>query len=188
MTIQPEILKHIKSDVTPISFVWAQDSQGGIGYQGDLPWDLPGDMKFFKEVTWDEVVVMGRKTYESIPHPPLKNRVNMILTRNEDYQQPGALVFNNPELLLKTALSCKKPIHIIGGSSLFSIYQDKVNVLFCTRISHEFPADVFMPSIDLEQFKLVDSRQGVRDEHNKYDYVIETHIRKDILLNCEDES
>ena len=83
-----------------ITFIWAEDKNGLIGEAGSLPWSLPADMKFFKETTMNDVVVMGRKTYESIPKRPLKNRINIVLTKQLDYKADGAIVCHSKEDVL----------------------------------------------------------------------------------------
>ncbi len=78
-----------------LAYVYAEDENGLIGKGDRLPWSLPADVKFFKEVTMQGDVVMGRATYESIPNRPLKGRRNIVLTHNQDYEAPGAIVFNS---------------------------------------------------------------------------------------------
>lgn len=181
MTLKTKILDTIKPRVTPISYIWAQDERGGVGYQGELPWHLPGDMKFFKEMTWGDVVVMGRKTYESIPHPPLKNRENLILTHDPNYQANGAQVFHDPDKLLQKAKSYEKPIHIIGGATLFSMYKDAANLLICTRIATEFPADVFMPELPWSEFACVEKIDKKVSGTNQYAYSFEFYVKESAL-------
>ncbi|GAQ00316.1 dihydrofolate reductase [Companilactobacillus farciminis] len=85
-----------------ISFVWAEDKNHVIGVDGHLPWKLPNDMKRFKDVTTNHPIVMGRKTFESFPNGPLPKRLNIVISRNSDYQVPeGVVLISNREQLKK---------------------------------------------------------------------------------------
>ncbi len=83
-----------------ISFLWAEDQNGLIGKENDLPWRLPADFKYFKETTMGHPIVMGRKTYESIGKP-LPGRTNIILTRDKEFKAEGCLVFHSKDPLLQ---------------------------------------------------------------------------------------
>lgn len=97
-----------------ITFVWAEDENGLIGSKGDLPWHLPADMQFFKKVTLTGDVVMGRKTLESIPNPPLKNRENYVLTSKKSLDFKGGVICHSKEDVLEKTRHSKKPLHVIG--------------------------------------------------------------------------
>ena len=150
------------------TFVWAEDKNGLIGKEGTLPWNLPNEMKHFVEVTMDDVVVMGRKTYESIPNRPLKNRVNIVLTSNEDYEAPGAIVVHSKQAILDYVKDIEKPLHIIGGTTLFNLFIDEVDLLYRTVVEESFEGDTYMPEINYRYFRVVDSKEGVVDEKNIY--------------------
>lgn len=160
------------------TFVWAEDEKGLIGREGTLPWDLPNEMKYFVEVTTGDVVVMGRKTYESIPNRPLKNRVNIVLTRDEDYKAEGAIVCHSKEEILEVVKDIEKPIHIIGGTSLFDMFMDEVNVLYRTVVYETFEGDTYMPKIDYKYFRVVESKEGITDEENIYAHTFYLYERK----------
>lgn len=163
-----------------MTFVWAEDSNGLIGDAGDLPWKLPSDMKHFKEVTMNDVVVMGRKTYESIPNRPLKNRINILLTNNMDYQADGAVVCHNKEEVLTYIRDnhIEKPIHVIGGTSIFEMFKDEVNILYRTIIDEAFEGDTYMPAIDYKYFRVIDVIEGIVDEKNLYPHRFFVYERK----------
>lgn len=162
------------------TYVWAEDAEGLIGSQGDLPWKMPAEMQHFVDVTIGDIVVMGRKSYESIPHPPLSDRINIVLTRNEDYEAEGAIVCHNKEEVLAYLKDqeFKKPIHIIGGSTLFEIFMDEVDVLYRTVIHEVFDGDTYMPEIDYKQFDLVDQSEGKVDRENKYPHTYYLYEKK----------
>jgi dihydrofolate reductase len=111
-----------------------------IGRDGDLPWHLPGDLKHFKELTSGGTVVMGRKTYESIPERfrPLPNRRNIVLTRN-GFEDPGAEIEND----LRAALA--QDCFVIGGGSLYAQALPLADRLYLTEVDAEIAGDTFFP-------------------------------------------
>lgn len=161
-----------------ITFVWAEDENGTIGKDGQLPWTLPADMAFFKKVTLTGNVAMGRKTLESIPNPPLKNRKNFVMTRNESYSFPGVVVCNNKEELLEATKNEERPLHVIGGVSLFEEFLDDVDMLYRTVIHDTFEGDTVIPDIDYEQFELIEKEEGTVDEKNRYPHTFLIYKRK----------
>lgn len=164
------------------TYVWAEDETGLIGSKGKLPWNLPAEMQYFVEVTVGDVVVMGRKSYESIPNPPLRDRINIVLTRNTEYEAEGAVVCHNKEEILAylKEKEIKQPIHIIGGSALFELFMDDVAVLYRTVVHAVFEGDVYMPELPYEQFGLVDQAKGVVDEENEFAHTYYLYERKEL--------
>lgn len=160
------------------TFVWAEDKNGLIGKEGTLPWNLPNEMKHFVEVTMDDVVVMGRKTYESIPNRPLKNRVNIVLTSNEDYEAPGAIVVHSKQAIMDYVKDIEKPIHVIGGTTLFELFLEEVDVLYRTVVEEAFEGDTYMPEINYRYFRVVDSKEGIVDSKNIYSHHFFLYERK----------
>lgn len=161
-----------------ISFVWAEDKNHIIGKDGKLPWVLPNDMKRFKNVTTSHPIVMGRKTFESFPNGPLPNRLNIVLSRNKDYKLPDSVVLITDKKQLKEYVDPSDEVMVIGGSSIFKIFEDEVDRLYLTRIDHEFDGDTVMPNIDYEKFDLVEKKEGVMDDRNIYPYTFETYQKK----------
>ena len=154
--------------VTKLNLVVAVCENMGIGIEGRLPWRLKQDMAFFKKITLETVdkdkknmVVMGRKTWESIPSKfkPLANRINVVLSTRLTEAPPGALLAGS----LKEALclaqddSSVENVLIIGGAS---VYQEAVQGdwpcrIYLTRIQQEFVCDTFFPQFDTEVFKKI---------------------------------
>ncbi|WP_225744072.1 dihydrofolate reductase [Marinilactibacillus sp. Marseille-P9653] len=161
-----------------LTFVWAEDENGVIGKEGGLPWSLPNDMKFFKEVTLTGNVLMGRKTLESIPNPPLKNRINVVLTRNTEFEKKDIIVLNTKDEVLELAKTMDKPLHIIGGADIFNLFVDDVDRLYRTLIHETFEGDVYMPSIDYDLFDLVETVEGSVDEKNIHAHTFQIFERK----------
>lgn len=154
-----------------------------IGKDGDLPWNLPDDMKFFKHTTINQVVIMGRKNFESIPekYRPLPNRINIVISRNKDFFAKGALVYNSVEGALNF---CKTEGHqaafIIGGGEIYSLALDKqlVDIMYLTRVHHAFEADAFFPEIDQSQWIKEELEYHSKDEKHDYPFTIEKWIKK----------
>lgn len=160
------------------TYVWAEDQNGLIGREGRLPWSLPNEMKHFVNVTIGDVVVMGRKTYESIPNRPLKDRVNIVLTTNKDYQADEAIIVHTKEEIMNAVRDIEKPIHIIGGTTLFEMFIDEVNLLYRTIVYSEFEGDTYMPPIDYKHFKVVKVTPGNVDAKNIYPHDFFLYERK----------
>ncbi|APX72910.1 dihydrofolate reductase [Companilactobacillus allii] len=161
-----------------ISFVWAEDKNHIIGKDGKLPWSLPNDMLRFKNITTGHPIVMGRKTYESFPNGPLLNRLNIVLSRNENYKVPNSVVLITDKSQLSEYVKPDEEVMVIGGSSIFEIFKDDVDRLYLTRIDHEFGGDTVMPRIDYDKFVLVEKKEGVMDDKNIYPYTFKTYQKK----------
>lgn len=160
-----------------ISFLWAEDKNHVIGYKGKLPWSLPNDMKHFKELTIGKTIVMGRKTYESFPNGPLPKRLNIVMSRNPDYQVAKPAILINSYGDLKNHANMKSEVVVIGGSKVFEEFKDVVDRLYVTRINHEFTGDVKMIDLDYSKFTLTEKKEGIVDEKNIYPYTFETYQR-----------
>lgn len=157
-----------------ISFVWAEDRNHIIGEKGHLPWLLPNDLHHFKDVTINHPIVMGRKTFESFPNGPLPKRLNIVISKNPDYQVPDSVVLINDKADLKKYVQSDDEVMVIGGSGIFKLFQDDVDRLYLTKIDHEFKGDTKMCSIDYDKFKLVEKKEGQMDDKNIYPYTFET--------------
>lgn len=158
-----------------IRFIWAEDEVGKIGYQGRLPWHLPADLKHFKELTSNHIIVMGRKTFDSFPGL-LPKRKHIILSTNpilqRKYQDNSRVkVFSQIEQL-KNWLKDRtgETIDIIGGAEVFKEFKDEVDVLEKTKIHHIFKCDTKMPELKYEDFELVSSESHQADSENKFAY------------------
>lgn len=135
-----------------------------IGRDNDLPWHIPEDLKFFKTKTTNTVVVMGRKTWESIPekYRPLPNRTNVVITRQTDYVvQEGVHVFADVTEALEKFKD--EPIMIIGGGQMYAQTIDIADTLYITHVDQEIPVcHAFFPAIDPSVWKEIerDNRDG----------------------------
>ncbi|CAH1212314.1 IS1595 family transposase ISSsu9 [Paenibacillus allorhizoplanae] len=157
-----------------ISFIFAMDRNRAIGVNNKLPWHLPGDLKFFKNVTMGHPILMGRKTYESIGKP-LPGRRNVILTQNTAYQAEGCEVIHSVDEAIDAFRD--QELFVIGGAEIFKLFASHVNRMYITYIEDEFEADTFMSDLDLSNWTLVSSEQGERNEKNPYEYYFRIYER-----------
>jgi len=160
-----------------ISFVWAEAKDHVIGVNGHLPWKLPNDMKRFKDVTTGHPIVMGRKTYESFPNGPLPNRLNIVISRNPDYQVPESVVLITDKSQLSQYVQPDAEVMVIGGEGIFKLFKDDVDKLYLTKIDHEFAGDTKMVALDYDDFTLVEKKEGIMDDKNIYPYTFETYSK-----------
>ena len=140
-----------------MNVIVAVDSHWGIGNKGELLVRIPNDHKFFREETTGKVVVLGRKTLETFPQGlPLKNRTNIILSSNQDYQVRDAVVVHNLEELMEELKKYRsEDIYIVGGDSVYRQLLPYCDVAHVTRIDHRYVADAFFPDLDgMEEWKI----------------------------------
>lgn len=140
-----------------------------IGKENNLPWHLPADLKFFKEVTMGHPIIMGRKTHESIGRN-LPGRENIVITRNEDYAAEGCTVIHSIEELRGIEKQKNEELFVIGGAEIFNLSFSIADRLYITLIEDEFEGDTFFPEFQEEDWKLVSKEKGRRDEKNPYEY------------------
>lgn len=142
-----------------ICLVAAVAKNGCIGKNGDIPWKIPGEQLLFKEITLGKVVLMGRKTWESIPEKfrPLNGRKNIVVTRQSNYPLPGGVEHFTD---IESALNAHKSEHIcvIGGAEIYRATIDKADTLSITKISDEIAGDTFFPTIDPTVWELVEQK------------------------------
>lgn len=135
-----------------LSMIVAMDPNRTIGKDNELPWPrIPEDMKFFRKKTLNHVVIMGRKTYQSIGKP-LPKRVNFIVTHNRNFEAPGCFVFYDIEAAIQEALDIDDSPFVIGGSGIYESFLPYTDTLYLTRVNDEYSGDVFFPKLDLDQW------------------------------------
>jgi dihydrofolate reductase len=155
-----------------VALIVAIDSNRGIGKNNDLMWHLPNDMKFFKDTTQNQIVVMGRKNYDSIPekYRPLPNRLNVVLTRNVDFQAPGCEVFSSIQDCFEFfKYETKRTVFIIGGGEIYkmALESKRIDEMYITFINKEYGADTFFPNFDEAKWKIEEiSRQDIDEKHD----------------------
>ena len=156
------------------SIIVAMDLNNGIGYQNQLPWRLPADMRKLKQTTMGHHLIMGRKTYESIGKP-LPGRVSIVVTRNPGYVAEGCLVINSVSAALVLAESRgEDEAFIFGGSQIYQESFPFTDRIYLTHIQAEFEVDTYFPDFDsslwietLSEFYPVD-----QENHYAFRYII----------------
>ncbi len=128
----------------------AVDENWGIGYKNELLVSIPADMKLFREKTTGNVIIMGRKTLESFPNGlPLKNRVNIMLTKSEETSGNGEIVVHSVEEAVAEAGKYEdKEVYVIGGASIYEQFLPYVDKAYVTKIDHAYQADTYFPNLD----------------------------------------
>lgn len=160
-----------------ISLMWAMDNNRVIGYNNQLPWHLPEDLKFFKRTTMGHPIAMGRKTWDSIGRP-LPGRENIVITRNPEFTCEGCTVINTIDELLEYSRQKDEEIFVIGGAEIFKLILPESDKLYLTRIYDEFEGDTFFPELNMEEWSLLFKEKGIKDEKNPYDYEFMIYERK----------
>lgn len=133
-----------------MNIIVAVDKNWAIGKNNKMMWSIPADMRFFREKTTGHVVVMGRKTLESFPNGlPLKQRTNIVLSRDKNYQVKGTLVMHTTEELLEHLKGyAPEEIFIIGGESIYRQFLPYCDTAYVTKIDHAYDADTHFPNLD----------------------------------------
>ena len=161
-----------------ISHVVALSNNNVIGVNNSLPWNLKTDLAHFKNYTSNKIIVMGRKTYESIGRP-LPNRINLIVSKTIK-EINGAELFKSTEDAINKAkeLCINKnldEIIIIGGGYLFRDTLSITNRLVLTKVDCNIEGDVFYPDIDLDEWQKLSSEHFTKDLNNDYDFTVITY-------------
>ena len=132
-----------------MKLIVAADRNWAIGKNNKLMWSIPADMKFFRETTQGNVVIMGRKTLESFPQgQPLKNRVNIVITRNPSYKVKDAVVVHSVEEAIEESRKYDGDVFVIGGESIYRAMLPYCDTALVTRIDYAYEADTWFPNLD----------------------------------------
>lgn len=151
-----------------MNLIVAVDKNWAIGCGNRLLVSIPADMKFFRETTMGKVVVMGRKTLESFPAgQPLKNRTNIVITRDKNYKVKDAIVVTSVEETLEELKKYEEEeIYVIGGESIYRQLLPYCKMAYVTKIDHAYEADTYFPNLDeMEEWRMT----GISDEQTYFD-------------------
>ena len=164
-----------------ISLVVAVSDNNAIGRGGDLLWRLPKDMQFFKTVTMGHHVLMGRKTYESIPPKfrPLPGRRNIVLTRNPSFLASGAEIAADFQQALTMVADAPK-VFVMGGAQIYAQALPLADELILTEIDRSYPADAWFPVWDVKAFVEVERKTHLTAESEPVKYSFVTYRRKTV--------
>lgn len=151
-----------------ISFIVATSENNVIGKDNKLPWCLPTDMRYFKNVTWGMPVIMGRKSFESLGKA-LKGRTNIVVTRNKGWKvQDAQVVQTIDQAITLAAQTDAKEIFIIGGAEIFRSAWPSADRIYLTLVHGNFDGDAFFPEMKSAEWTLISNRDCEADEKNPY--------------------
>ncbi len=146
-----------------VSAVVAASENNVIGKDGGLPWHVSSDLKLFKEITMGKPVIMGRRTWESLPRKPLPGRRNIVITRNQDYEAEGAEIVGSVDEAL-AACRGEEEVSIIGGGQVYERAMDRTDRIYLTRIHLNVEGDTFLPDLPGTEWQEVERREFDRGE------------------------
>ena len=152
-----------------LNLIVAHARNGVIGARGTIPWRVPGEMAYFKQVTLGHPIVMGRRTWESLPRKPLPGRRNLVVTRDRRYVAEGAEVVASLDEAL-TRCADAQEVFVIGGAELFALALPSVTRAFVTEIDLAVDGDVLFPALEPSQWREVSRRRG--DSAPVHDFVV----------------
>lgn len=143
-----------------VSMVVAQGPKGEIGFENKLLWHISEDLKNFKKITTGKMIVMGRKTFESIGKP-LPNRTNIVITRDENYKPEGVIVVHDPMMVFDLALEMEEDLGpdelelmIIGGGEIFNFFMSYTQKIYLSEVEYQGPADAFFPALNFKDWEV----------------------------------
>lgn len=159
-----------------ISIIVAMDKKGVIGLEGDLPWHLSADLKHFKAITMGKPLIMGRKTHESIGRP-LPGRMNIILTKSQEFKTEGCTVVHSLEEALLAAGDVEE-VMIMGGSGIYEQSLDLANRLYITEVHADVSGDAYFPKFDRGDWLEIERVDYSADDKNEFDFSFVVMERK----------
>jgi dihydrofolate reductase len=161
-----------------ISLVVAAAENNAIGKDNQLLWHLPNDLKFFKNLTWGMVVIMGRKTFEAV-NKPLPGRINIVITRQEDWTADGTItaIDLNDALEKAKATNCKE-IFVIGGGEIYKQSMEIANKIYITRVHASLEGDTFFPVIEEDKWTQTSNEDFEIDGKHAYAYSFQVWEKK----------
>ena len=160
-----------------VSAIWAQDRQGVIGSDNQIPWYLPDDLKYFKRCTLGHHIISGRKNFESIGKP-LPRRTNIIVTRNPFYAVTGCVVLHSVEEALSFAFANgDDEAFIVGGGEIYRLAMPYVDKLYITDVDAEVEGDVYAPEIDRSSWDKIGQEFHPADDRHKFSFTFRVFER-----------
>ena len=160
-----------------IKLICAISKNNVIGKENNLPWNIGDDLKRFKELTSNNIIVMGRKTYESIGRP-LPNRRNIVLSNNTDLKIENVEVVNSSQKVLDLYNKNigEEDLYVIGGTYIYDLFLDNCEYLNITFIDKEFEGDAYFPKIDWQEWELINEVRKF-DSVEKLDFYFRDYKR-----------
>ncbi len=169
-----------------VSLIVAVAENNAIGYENNLIWHLPNDMKYFKEITLNHHVITGRKNYLSIPqkYRPLVNRTNIVLTKDNNFDEPNCVIKHSLEDAINFAKSNNEnEVFIIGGGQIYqeALEKNRIDQMYITHVHGSFKADTYFPKIDFNKWRLISKTHHKIDENHKYNYTFAVYQKNKLI-------
>lgn len=164
--------------LTEVGLISAINEKKCIGKDGKLLYHLSDDLKRFKELTTGHMIIMGRKTFESLPNSqPLPNRKNVVLTRNLDYYVEGITTFSSVEDALLAALSDNniEKVFIIGGAEIYKAAFQYVDTIYITEVHDDTDGDAYFPDVDMSEWSLRQKSEMMTDEKTGIQFMFKVY-------------
>lgn len=154
-----------------ISLIVAAATNNAIGKDNQLLWHLPKDLQFFKKTTWAMPVIMGRKTFESLSGKPLQGRLNIVITRQKDWQPVGVVVVHSLNDALFVARSADyKEVFVAGGGEIYREALPSAHKVYLTRVHTSPDADTFFPELDQSNWQLTSDQSFPSNEKHAFPF------------------
>jgi dihydrofolate reductase len=160
-----------------ISIIAAVSDDGGLGKDNELLWHIPEDLKRFKSLTMGKCVIMGKRTWESLPKRPLPGRKNIVLTDIPEECFDCSLTAYSIEDALGKCVSSEE-IFIIGGGSVYSQFMPLADRLYITHVHRKTRADVYFPKIDLRKWRIIEKEECISGDINNLPYTYTVYERR----------
>ncbi|MGI6338949.1 MAG: dihydrofolate reductase [Bacteroidales bacterium] len=162
-----------------ISIIVAVSDDWGIGMNNELLWHIPEDLKRFKKLTMGKTIIMGKRTWESLPRRPLPGRKNIVLTDIPDECIDGSVTAYTIEDALSKCVQDEE-IFIIGGGMVYRQFMPIADRLYITHVHKKAPADVWFPKIDRRKWKIIEKEECISEDENRIPYTYVVYARKKI--------
>lgn len=168
--------------IPKLSLIVAKSRNGVIGVDGDLPWRLSSDLKFFKKTTLGKPVLMGRVTWESLPFP-LPGRPNLVLTRDKNYNAKKAEVFSDMHEMIGrgyelAGLNGGDEVMLIGGAMLYSKLMPYVDRMYVTEVDALIEGDAHFPAIMADEWEVLSETMPVQTDKDDHPFVVRIYERR----------
>lgn len=160
-----------------ISIIAAVSNNNVLGRDNQIIWQIPADLQYFKSITQGHVVIMGRKTFESL-EKPLSNRTNIVVTRQHDYAGEGIIIAHSVQEAIKKARNFnEEEIFIIGGGEIYRQCLPFTDRIYLTKIHAVYAGDTYFPEFDEDEWKVIKEEHHEADQKNKHPYTFLVYQR-----------
>jgi dihydrofolate reductase len=161
-----------------ISAIVAIDKNNVIGKDNQIPWYLPADLQYFKKITLNHHILMGRNCFLSIGKP-LPKRTNIVITRNPFFLATGVVIKHNiQEAIAFAKENNETELFIIGGGEIYNQTISLIHKLYITEVELETDGEINFPKLDANTWSLISEEKHLKDDKNEYNYTFKTYLKK----------